>query len=112
MRMPVILCCTLLASVVAGAQTAGTSGSGGREAFTAVALSAGGPRTNPVATQLDIVIDRWSTEAERLRLLEALKDGQTALLDRLRDLPRVGHIKTPGNLGWDLHYAHQVRGGD
>jgi hypothetical protein len=30
------------------------------------------------------------------------------MLEALRDLPRVGYFRTPGQLGWDLHYAHQV----
>jgi hypothetical protein len=85
---------------------------GGREEFTAVALSAGGPRSNPVAGNLDIVIERWSTEAERQRLLSTLGKGQNAMLETLRDLPRVGSIRTPGNLAWDIHYAHQMRGED
>ena len=86
--------------------------SSGREAFTAVALSGGGPRSNPVAAQIEIVIDRWSTEAERQRLLSALTKGQNETVKALRDLPRVGSIRTPGALAWDLHYAHQMRGED
>jgi hypothetical protein len=80
--------------------------------FTAVALSTGGPRTRPVATQLDIVIERWSTEAERERLMNALERGQDEMLETLQDLRPVGYIRTPGNLGWDLHYAHAVPGED
>jgi hypothetical protein len=86
----------------------GTRGSDGREKFTAIAMSAGGPLTSPVATNLEIVIDRWSTAAERQRLLDSLKVGQNAALEVMRDLPRVGYIRAPGNLGWDLHYAHQM----
>jgi hypothetical protein len=84
----------------------------GKQAFSAVALSAGGPRSNPVATQVDIVIERYSTESERLRLMSALTKGQDTLLDTLRDLPRVGYIRTPGTLAWDLHYAQQAPGED
>lgn len=97
------------ASVIAQVGTTGTSG---REAFTAVALSAGGPVTTPVAANLDIVIERWSTDAERRRLVEALKQGQSAALEVMRELPRVGFIRTGSNLGWDLHYAHQTPGED
>jgi hypothetical protein len=46
------------------------------------------------------------------RLLGALAKGQSETLDILRDLPRVGSIRTPGALAWDLHYAHQMRGED
>src|SRR5687767_13131452 len=110
-----IVATVLLAMVLAAVQTPAQRGEdepSGREVFTAVALSTGGPRSNAVAGQLDITIERWSTEAERQRLLSTLGKGQTSMLESLRDLPRVGSIKTPGNLAWDLHYAHQMRGED
>ena len=106
-----VLLALALTSVQTPAQR-GEDDSNGREEFTAVALSAGGPRSNPVAGQLDITIARWSTEAERQRLMSTLGKGQTAMLESLRDMPRVGTIRTPGNLGWDLHYAHQMQGED
>jgi hypothetical protein len=38
--------------------------------------------------------------------VQVLKEkGPEALLDRLRDLPRVGTIRTPTSLAWDLHFA-------
>ena len=83
-----------------------------REEFTAIALSGGGPRTSTVATRLDIVIERWSTEAERQRLLEALRRGQDAAMDVLQELPRAGYIRNPPALAWDLRYAHAVPGED
>ena len=110
-----ILATALLAVFLASTQTPAQHGEGdegGREQFTAVAISAGGPRTSPVAGQLDIDIDRWSTESERQRLMSTLGKGQNAMLEALRDLPRVGSIRVPGELGWDLHYAHQMRGED
>jgi hypothetical protein len=97
----------LLLTSVATAQV-GTSGSDGGEKFTAIAMSPGGPLTSPVATRFEIVIDRWSTAAERQRLLESLNVGQNAALEVMRDLPRVGSIRVPGNLGWDLHYAQET----
>jgi hypothetical protein len=102
----------LLALAVSTRAQNGEQTTGGREEFSAVALSGGGPRSDAVAAQLDITIERWSTEADRQRLLSTLGKGQTAMLEALRDLPRVGSIRQPGNLGWDLHYAHQMRGED
>jgi hypothetical protein len=78
----------------------------GRLTCTAFAASTGGPRTAPVATAVDISVERWSTEGERRRLVETFKQDQEALLEQLRDLPRVGYIRTPSALGWNLHYAH------
>lgn len=83
-----------------------------REEFTAVAISAGGPRSGAVATNVDIVIERWSTEADLQRLLDSMRRGQSAMLETLQDLRPVGTIRTPGNLAWDLHYAHQMPGED
>ena len=76
--------------------------------FTAFAVSTGGPRTSDVASQVEIVIERWSTAAESERLTEVLTTkGPDAALETLRELKPVGRISTPGNLAYDLHYAHQ-----
>jgi len=79
------------------------------ERFTAFAVSTGGPRTRPVANTVDILVQRWSSEADRQRLINILQTkGPDALLDALRDLPEVGTIRTPDSLGYPLHYAQQT----
>jgi hypothetical protein len=94
-------------------QNAAASGpADGRLSCTAFAVSTGGPVSSPVASAVDIVVENWSTDSERQRLLEALKTSQDAMLDTLRGLRKVGFIRTPGNLGWDLHYATQAPGED
>ena len=105
----VIFATQLLLDSLIGAQS---GPSGNREEFTAAALSAGGSRSGAVATNVDIVIERWSTAAERQRLIDSMRKGQSAMLETLRDLRAVGTIRTPGNLAWDLHYAHQMPGED
>ncbi len=107
MRTSIAFFASLLLLATAPTAQVGTSGAE-REAFTAVALGTGGPRTGAVATAVEIVIERWSTAAERQRVFDTLTRGQQALLDTLQDLPPVGSIRTPGNLAWDLRYAHQV----
>ncbi len=65
-----------------------------------------------VAGVTEIVIERWTTKEERTKLL-ALVDtakegerGQRKLLDALQRIePRVGYIRTPNSIGWDLRYA-------
>ena len=59
-----------------------------------------------------IVIERWTTTAERqslLGLVEIAKlgeGGQRKLLNALQHIkPRVGYIRTPNSIGWDLRYA-------
>ena len=65
------------------------------------------------ATPLDLVIERWSTDSERDRLMEIFKSkGPDGLLEALRDLPRVGYLRTPDSIGYDLRYARQMPGED
>jgi len=81
--------------------------------FTAFEVSPGGPRTSSVATQVDITINRWSTPAESQRLMAVLKEkGPERLLDALQDVKSVGTIRTPGNLAYDLRFAHAEPGED
>jgi hypothetical protein len=88
-------------SIALGAQTLG-----GPERFTALAvnLDRGGSYT------LEIVVDRWSNDAERSRLLGVLLNkGADHLLDALQSNPKVGYIRnTNGGLAWDLHYSRHV----
>jgi hypothetical protein len=73
--------------------------------FTAVAVNVSnvGPSG---AGQVDLRINRWTTPGERERLIAKFKEkGADALLDALRDAPKVGTISTPGSLAYDLHYA-------
>ena len=60
----------------------------------------------------EIAIERWTTGDERAKLLELVgtakfgEDGQRKLLEALQRIdPRVGYIRTPNSLGWDLRYA-------
>ena len=88
-----------------------------REQFTAFAVNMGTafgvPRTGQAGT-VDITIDRWSTDAERKGLVDAfLREGSgDALLHALQKTKRVGFIRLPNTLGYDLHYARQVPGED
>ena len=58
---------------------------------------------------LDITIDRWSTDAEREMLIKTfVEGGQDKLLDALQDIrPRVGYLRTPNSLGYDIKYARE-----
>ena len=81
--------------------------------LTAIAIGTGGLYTPPVASQVDISITRWSSQDETVRLLATLKEqGAEELLDAVRDAKSVGTIRTPGNLAYDLRYAHQEVLGD
>jgi hypothetical protein len=72
--------------------------------------------TGATAT-VDFDIDRWSTEAERSKLISVMTDkGADALLQTLRDMPSHGRMRFPAwqgpdplnaRLGWDIRYASQ-----
>jgi hypothetical protein len=58
-------------------------------------------------------VSRWSTQAERDRLINTLKGkGPDKLLDELSGMKTVGTIRTPDSLAYDLRYAHQRPGED
>ena len=89
-----------LTTGIAATQTIGQP-----EEFNAIAIM-----NNNLGSASDRVImrvQRWSTEAERTRVAEALKKGNDATLELLRELRPVGTIRTPDSLGYDLRYAHQ-----
>jgi hypothetical protein len=80
------------------------------EEFTAFAINLNsGPKTATV----DIKIERWSTDAQRDQLLSILKENKDiyranqALLKALQKMPKVGYIRTPQTLAWDLRFARQ-----
>jgi len=85
---------------VAAAQTNGTP-----ERFTATAMNI----NNGSAGNIDITVNRWSSDADRDKLMKVLNEkGPEKLLDALQDMPAVGHFGAPGNLSWDIHFARRV----
>jgi hypothetical protein len=97
-----IACSALLVPSTARAQN------GGKEHFTAFAVDTSNTAPRGAATTtVDIVINRYSSDADRDRLLEALDQGQDALLKALQKLPVVGYLTTPGSLRYDIHFARQ-----
>ena len=81
------------------------------EEFTAIAI-VNNNLTSGAGTVL-IRINRWSTEAERTRLIETLqKKGPEKLLDELQHMRSVGTIRTPDSLAYNLRYANQRPGED
>jgi hypothetical protein len=55
---------------------------------------------------VDITVERWSTPAERDKLMSVLlTEGPDKMLDVLQDMRHVGYFNTPGNLRWDLRFA-------
>ena len=100
----VIGCLTAASSLAAPQSNSPT------ERFTAAAVNT----NNGAAGSVEFVVNRWSTDAERARLMQTLLDkGPEKLLDTLQDMPRIGFIRsTNGGLGYDLRYALKEKGED
>lgn len=87
-------------AIAASAQTMGTP-----EKYTASAINV----NNGQAGNIDITVNRWSTDKQRDALMAVMLDkGPEKLLDALQDMPAVGHFGAPGNLSWDLHFARKM----
>lgn len=83
------------------------------ERFTAFAVNMAANIGPTGAQTVEIVVNRWSTDAERDRLLTVLREqGPAKLLDALQAVPRLGYIRTPDSIGYELHYAHKTPGED
>src|SRR5205814_2577739 len=94
---------TAAGALVALAVSAQTMGS--PERFTAAAIN----MNRGAAGNIEIVVNRWSTDAQRDKLMSVMMDkGPEKLLDALQDMPRMGYFRAPGNLGWDIHFARKV----
>ena len=83
------------------------SGQKAIERFTGFAINMNsGPKTATV----DFAVERWSTDAERealLGIIQENKDPTDKLLRALQKMPKVGYIRTPERLAWDLRFARQ-----
>src|ERR1700730_17299180 len=97
-----------LAAIVSIAVPSAQSNIAKSEKFTAFAVDTSTLTNSARTSPVDVVISRWSTDAERDRLLSVLHDkGQDALLNELQKLPTVGYINTPGSLRYELRFAWQ-----
>ncbi|MEO8520455.1 MAG: hypothetical protein ABI603_03770 [Acidobacteriota bacterium] len=93
----------------AAAQTASNTQ---KEEFTATAVNVSNVgRTG--ASQLEITINRYTSDAARDQLVAAFRDkGPDALLKALQSEKPVGTIQAPGTLSYDLRYARELPGED
>ena len=87
-------------SLAAHAQTNGT---GERFIANAVNMNRG------AAGNIEIVVERWSTDANRDKLMKVMMDkGPDKLLDVLQEMPRMGYFRAPGQVGIDIHFARRM----
>lgn len=112
MRVPRFLICRVMATVGVGVlvatTTAWSQSNMPAERYTAVAVDMGGHGRSSIE-RIEIVVNRWSSAAQRDRLLSALfQGGQDKMLDALLKLPRIGYIRAPGQLGYNLRFGQQT----
>ena len=80
-----------------------------RERFIAFAVDFGSLSRESGSGTVEVIVERWSTDEERRTLVSAFREkGPEGLREALQKMKRVGRITTPGSIGYDLHYAHQV----
>jgi hypothetical protein len=104
--------CALSAGLFIATVTFAAQTNGAPARYTAFAVNMGnaeGPARRSGAGTVEINVERWSTDAERDRLVSVLMEkGPEKLLDTLQSLRRVGYIRTPNSIGYDLHFARKV----
>jgi len=102
-RTSALVAAALFAASVVSGQTKGAP-----ERFTAMAVNMGSPGPAGAGT-VEMMVNRWSTDAERDRLLAVvMEQGPEKLLETLQKMPRVGYIRTPNSIGYDLHFARKT----
>jgi hypothetical protein len=109
----IIAGCVVAVAAIA-AQPAISQTNGDKLEITAWAVNMSNIATGANAT-VEFTIDRWSTSADRERLITTMQEqGQDALLRVLQDMPSLGRMRFPAlqgrdplnaRLGWDLRYA-------
>jgi hypothetical protein len=68
---------------------------------------------DPKDGRLRVDIDRWSTAAERDRLVAAIdQNGPEKLLDAIRDVGRIGTLYWPGGVEYAIQYAWRSQRAD
>jgi hypothetical protein len=78
---------------------------GSPERYSAAAININNGR----AGNIDITVNRWSTDKQRDALMAvAMQKGPEKLLDALQDMPVMGHFGAPGSLSWDIHFARKM----
>lgn len=81
--------------------------------YSAVAVDMLSPSPGAGTTPLNIVINRWATEAERDQVMTLLMEqGPDALLSAMQKWEAIGSVAATGGVGFDIRYATQSKAAD
>ena len=102
-RISAVATAVAAAALLSLSAHAQTNGAGERFIANAVNMNRG------AAGNIEIVVERWSTDANRDKLMKVMMDkGADKLLDVLQDMPRMGYFRAPGQVGIDIHFARRL----
>jgi hypothetical protein len=97
---------TVVALALASVLSAQTPGAGQRFTYTVP----GAPESTVDGKgPFQLTLQRWSTDEERDRMLQAMAGESSGVLDAVRDAGYVGYLRWPGGLEYSLRYARQAR---
>jgi hypothetical protein len=106
----VITASCIALTLLVGPASAQTASNSAPESLTAVAVNMSNVGRTTTST-VDIDIKRWTSDEERDRLMAIFTEqGPQKLLSALADTPRVGTIRTPDSVAYDLHFARNLPG--
>jgi hypothetical protein len=98
----------VLALGIIYSQAVGAQSSAEAQRFTAFAVNMTNSATGN-NSKVEMVVDRWSTEAEREALASMfVEQGTSGLLKMFQERTRIGYVRVAGRLGNDVAYARQV----
>jgi hypothetical protein len=98
----------ITAGLASGSMLSHAQTKGSPERYTALAVNMSNVGRTGAGT-IEIAVDRWSTDAERDRLMSTLLEkGPDKLLDAVQSVKRVGFIRSPSSLGYDLKFARKT----
>jgi|WetSurMetagenome_2_1015567.scaffolds.fasta_scaffold232106_1 hypothetical protein len=105
---PVLLAMSASAALVFGSISARAQTAGSPAKFTATAVNMSNTGMRGVMGQVEISVNRWSTDAENERLMAVLMDrGEKAFLDALGHNKSVGYFRPLTGIGFELRYARE-----
>jgi hypothetical protein len=106
-----VTACAIAATLLVSSRPVGLA-RGAVERFTAFAVDIGHPGKT-FAGQVEIVVERYSTDAEAEKIMQVLLEkGPETLLETIQSMPRVGYFRTPNSIGYDIRFARKVPGED